>query len=139
MKPRIEINKIRKNDNYRYLFLEYKRRDLNELKYKTCQEVGIKNDRELILNFIEHNFNEQYKIYIDIDNDNVNIKSKKNISNISHNYEHFYSSDNRSKVNVSFKNHKGGKRCNVFIETDKSIKDLIEKYLDKILRNQIIF
>jgi hypothetical protein len=43
MKPRIEIIKIRKNDYYRYLFLEYKGKDLKELKYKTCQEVGINN------------------------------------------------------------------------------------------------
>jgi len=36
MKPRREIKKIRRNDYFRYLFLEYNGKDLNELKYKTC-------------------------------------------------------------------------------------------------------
>ena len=161
MKPRIEINKIGRNDYYRYLFLEYKGRNLNEFKYKTCQEVGIKNKSELKLKFIENNFNEQNKIYINInkvnkekvdeqeknvsnkndENDNnnninnnsVKIINKNNISNKSYHYEHFDNSDNNPLINVYFQNEKDkGKKAVVVIRADKSIKDLIENYLYKI-------
>ena len=123
MKPRIELNKIRKNDYYRYLFLEYKGRDLNELKYKTCIEIGINSNSELILKFIEPNFKEKNKFYFKnvkedikemIDeqkkdknykikkDDNENVKSKMNKNNKYHNYQKFSSSDNNPKINVVF-------------------------------------
>ena len=164
IKPRREIKKIRKNDYFRYLFLEYKGRDLIELKYKTCKDVGIKNDSELILKFIESISNEQNEICInnnnriDInnnkekidehkkvisdkkdenDNDKVNIKKKKNIFNKSHNYEHYSNSDNSPKVNDVFK--KNSKICTIIIEPDKSIKDLINKYCDRIVEESDYF
>ena len=55
MKPRREIKKVRRNDYFRYLFLEYNGKDLHELKYKTCHQVGIKEDSELMLKFKEYN------------------------------------------------------------------------------------
>jgi hypothetical protein len=170
-KPRIEIIKIRKNDYYRYLFLEFKGKDLKELKYKTCQEVGINYNTELKLKFIEVNQKEQERINFNnikekIDepkkdlsnknneNDNINIKYEENISekfyDAQHNYnendninikyeEHilkrFYEAQNNyyPKVNVFFYNkYLSKKNINVIIEADKTLKDLIKKYLDQI-------
>ena len=122
-KPRREIRKIRVNDYYRYLFLEYKGRDLNELKYKTCKEVGLENNSELLLKFIESNSDEKNEIYVNNikekivepknfindkknENHNDNIKYKKNISKKSNNYENHYNSINSLIFNVRLKIYK---------------------------------
>ena len=151
MKPRIEIKKIRINDYFRYLFLEYKGKDLKESKYKTCEQLGIDNNTELILKFKESESLNDIKEKIDenkidikdkniennkdnIINNNIinnnNIKIKKNISTKSHNFSNYYNTDNKPKLNVSFIKH--SKTEIVQIEPDKSIKNLIDNYLYKI-------
>jgi len=100
MKPRREIKKVRRNDYFRYLFLEYNGKDLNELKHKTCQQVGIKEDSELMLKFKESNNQ------ININNEKE--KNEKNISNKCENFNCFF--DNRPKNNVIF--HKSMKSDN---------------------------
>ena len=132
---------------------------MNELKYKTCHKVGIKKDSELILKFKESNFNEQNDIKININNSNdkfnINNKEDKNEKNISNKSENCnYNFDNRPKNNVITHNSKKsdgydcdldgrpkknfifenvqGETKTIKIEADKSIKDLIEKYLFEI-------
>ena len=159
MKPRREIKKIRRNDYYRYLFLEYNGKDLHELRYKTCQQVGIKKDSELMLKFKESNLDEQNDININNSNNQINInneeeKNEKNISNKSENFNYYFDNrpnntnvifhksiksdnynynnfDNRPKINLIFEN-KTGEKKSIIIEADKSIKELIEKYINEI-------
>ena len=149
--PIIEIIKFRENDYSDYLFLEYKGKDLNELKNKTCKEIGLTCGNEIILKFkknlnnelknekiINNNKNEEdierYKKDIINDNMNMNIKKKKN-----HKYKKGFA--DKQIINVIFKlqqgekNNKDNNMISLQVEEDKSISDLIEQYLDEIGRN----
>ena len=88
-----------------------------------------------MLKFIESNFNEQNDININNSINKININNEeenkeKNISNKSESCN--YNFDNRPKNNAIFHNSLSNVSKNIIIEADKSIKELIEKYLFEI-------